>query len=67
MTENKKKTQDNPTYTNVLEQNFNYDDIEDIPRETIMNIYGDDFENLTSLLGEEEMKVKDFFSEIPKA
>ena len=67
MTENKKKTQDNSTYTNVLEQNFNYDDIEDIPRETIMNIYGDDFENLTSLLGEEEMKVKDFFSEIPKS
>ena len=47
----------------ILEQNFNYDEKKDIPRETIMNIYGDDFENLTSLINEEEMKIKDYFIE----
>ena len=47
----------------ILEQNFNFDEKKDIPRETIMNIYGDDFENLTSLINEEEMKIKDYFIE----
>ena len=47
----------------ILEQNFNFDEKKDIPRETILNIYGDDFENLTSLINEEEMKIKDYFIE----
>jgi len=60
MTENKISSEANHP-VNILEQNFDFDDICDIPRETIMNIYGEDFENLTSLINEEEMKVKDYF------
>ena len=48
----------------LYDENFNYEDLGEIPRETIMNIYGDDFENLTFLLSEEEKKVKDYFNEI---
>ena len=45
----------NITQIPILEKNFNFDDVNDIPRETIMNIYGEDFENLISLLNEEEI------------
>ena len=68
MAENKNQIQNNPIeathHINILEQNYDFDDLNDIPRETIMNIYGEDFENLTSLINEEEMKVKDYFISI---
>ena len=47
----------------IPEENFNFNDVNDIPRETIMNIYGEDFENLISLLNEEEIIIKDYFIE----
>ena len=53
----------NITQIPILEKNFNFDDVNDIPRETIMNIYGEDFENLISLLNEEEIIIKDYFIE----
>ena len=54
---------ENITQIPILEKNFNFDDVNDIPRETIMNIYGEDFENLISLLNEEEIIIKDYFIE----
>ena len=54
---------ENITQIPILEENFNFDDVNDIPRETIMNIYGEDFENLISLLNEEEIIIKDYFIE----
>ena len=45
----------------IYDENITYEDLNEIPRETIMNIYGNDFDNLTALLNEEELKVKDYF------
>ena len=59
-TQNAQPNEINPLY----DDNINYDNLSDIPRETIMNIYGNDFEKLTFLLSEEELKVKDYFIEI---
>ena len=71
MAEAKNPIKNEPSEANnqisLLEQNFNYEEIDDIPRETIMNIYGNDFENLTSLIDEEEINVKNFFSETQKS
>ena len=50
----------------ISNENFNDDNINEIPRETIMNIYGNDFENLTSLISKEETKVKKYFTSIQK-
>ena len=42
----------------------NFDRYSVIPHQTIMNIYGGDFENLTSLIHTEEVKTKEFFNKI---
>ena len=74
MTENKESStqknqspQEESDYQKIiLNENSNDDNIKEIPRETIMNIYGNDFENLTSLISKEETKIKKYFSTIQK-
>jgi len=47
----------NPAIPNLEEYINEGNDLNDIPRETIMNIYGNDFENLTSLIDTQEKNV----------
>ena len=56
----------NPAIPNLEEYINEGNDLNDIPRETIMNIYGNDFENLTSLIDTQEKNVNNYFISINK-
>ena len=68
----KKKPRRNSEITSLLKMSNideeinipNLDRYSVIPRQTIMHIYGDNFENLTSLIHSEEEKTKEFFNKI---
>ena len=65
--QNNQNPQEETDYQRLISnENIIDDNINEIPRETIMNIYGDDFENLTSLISKEEAKVKKYFTSIQK-